>query len=162
MALPVSLGPRSVSLSGWRKKEPRWERKEGGQEVGDVNFFYWAALHWTNARWCTGLAVSICGPAVWACQKQFVAEKLGNMTSWFSQSLILFKTLHDAKCDSRDGLVLVWIHKELIAGHGQRCHQDHKLLEVHLPILVLVQVLHDLVHYHGVFGWLEQERNKLR
>lgn len=36
--------------------------------------------------------------------------------------------------------------EEGVAGHGEGSHQNHVLLEVHLPVSILIQVLHDLLH----------------
>lgn len=36
--------------------------------------------------------------------------------------------------------------EESVAGHGEGGHQNHVLLEVHLPVAVLIQILHDLLH----------------
>lgn len=43
----------------------------------------------------------------------------------------------------------------LLAGDGQPHHQRHKLLKVHLPIAIGIQVLHNVVHGSGVFLGLE-------
>ncbi|MGH0190064.1 UNVERIFIED_CONTAM: hypothetical protein FKN15_041505 [Acipenser sinensis] len=36
--------------------------------------------------------------------------------------------------------------EELLTGDGQTNYQSHKLLKVHLPVSVLIQILHDLIH----------------
>lgn len=43
-------------------------------------------------------------------------------------------------------LVLVVLQEEVVAGHGERPNQDDELCEVHLAVVVGVQVTHDLVH----------------
>ena len=47
-------------------------------------------------------------------------------------------------------LLILALYEELIAGYGQRRHQNHKLLEVHFPVLVLIQVPHDLLHHQWI------------
>lgn len=64
--------------------------------------------------------------------------------------------LDSAICGS--GLLLaelVKLYEEIAAGDGQRDHQDDKLLEVHLAVIVLIKFLHDLVDRHVVFVVLE-------
>lgn len=36
--------------------------------------------------------------------------------------------------------------EEVVTGHCEGSHQHHVLLEVHLPISILVELLHHLVH----------------
>lgn len=51
-------------------------------------------------------------------------------------------------------------YEELITGDSQCGDQDHELLEVHLAILVFIQVIHNLLDHHGVLAGLKKKRKK--
>lgn len=55
---------------------------------------------------------------------------------------------------------LLLLLEEVVAGDGEGGHQHHKLIEVHLVVLVGVEVVHDFLHQHGVFLGLLQKRER--
>lgn len=52
--------------------------------------------------------------------------------------------------------------EEVVAGHCESSHQHHVLLEVHLPISILVQLLHHLVDSIRILLglWREERRGR--
>lgn len=60
-------------------------------------------------------------------------------------------------------LVLGWwtVKEEVIAGHGERAHQDDELSEVHLTIIIGVQVTHHSLHGILVLCVLLKGRNRV-
>lgn len=68
--------------------------------------------------------------------------------------------IHLQQCDKQVLICAgapVTVFEEFVAGYGQSSNQQDELLEVHLPILVLIQVVHDLLHHHGVLAGLKQK-----
>lgn len=53
-------------------------------------------------------------------------------------------------------LLLVLLLEEVVAGHRQSGHQHHKLVKIHLVVLVGIQVVHDFLHQHRVFLGLQR------
>ena len=47
--------------------------------------------------------------------------------------------------------IFILLLEEVIAGDGQGGHQHNKLIEIHLVVLVRVQVIHDFLHEHRIF-----------
>lgn len=56
--------------------------------------------------------------------------------------------------------LVVVLQEEVVAGDGERPHQDNKLSEVHLSIIVGIQVPHHLVHCFLVLGILGEGERK--
>lgn len=50
--------------------------------------------------------------------------------------------------------------EEAVTGHREGSHQHHILLEVHLPVSVLIQLLHHLVHRVRVLLGLRVEETE--
>lgn len=60
------------------------------------------------------------------------------------------------------GLVIRFIQEEVVAGDREGAHQDDELGEVHLPVVVGVQVVHHLLYSFIIFGVLSVGREGQR
>lgn len=58
-------------------------------------------------------------------------------------------------------LFLLLLLEEVVAGNSQSCHQHNKLIEIHLVVLVRVQVIHDFLHQHGIFLRLKTKHKQI-
>lgn len=52
-------------------------------------------------------------------------------------------------------LLLILLLEEVVAGNGQGRHQHDKLVEIHLVVLVGIQVVHDFLHQHRILLGLQ-------
>lgn len=60
-------------------------------------------------------------------------------------------------------LLLILRLEEVVAGNSQGRHQHDKLVEIHLVVLVGIQVVHDFLHQHRILLGLQTKReNKAR
>lgn len=60
-------------------------------------------------------------------------------------------------------LLLILLLEEVVAGNSQGRHQHDKLVEIHLVVLVGIQVVHDFLHQHRILLGLQTKReNKAR
>lgn len=59
--------------------------------------------------------------------------------------------------------LLILLLEEVVAGHSQGRHQHDKLVEIHLVVLVGIQVVHDFLHQHRILlGLQTKEESKTR
>lgn len=60
-------------------------------------------------------------------------------------------------------LIFILLLEEVIAGNGQGGHQHNKLVEIHLVVLVGIQVVHDFLHQHRILlGLQTKQENRIR
>lgn len=57
-------------------------------------------------------------------------------------------------------LLLILLLEEVVAGNSQGRHQHDKLVEIHLVVLVGIQVVHDFLHQHRILLGLQTKREK--
>lgn len=58
--------------------------------------------------------------------------------------------------------LLILLLEEVVAGDCQGGHQHHKLVEIHLIVLVGIQVVHDFLHQHRILLGLQTKRDNKR
>lgn len=60
-------------------------------------------------------------------------------------------------------LLLILLLEEVVAGNSEGRHQHDKLVEIHLVVLVGIQVVHDFLHQHRILLGLQTKwENKTR
>ncbi len=52
------------------------------------------------------------------------------------------------------------VQEEVVAGHGQRTYKDDELGEVHLTVIIAIQVIHHSLHRVFILSVLREDKNE--